>query len=151
MRTGWRARISEGSMAAALLLLVPACDFEPRGPKPILDRVESALRARNYFTPAETKVADVIFYCVCGPYTNCEPESKELADKLDYKRPPHKFPGLREEQKILFFRSGEITEIYLPHARYEIAEPHQAYCSRDMNLQIPRRSADGKILGPPID
>lgn len=141
-------------VALALLSLVSGCgiEIEPRGPSPFRERVTSSLLANKYFIPAQVEVPEVIFYCVCGAYTVCDRPSKELADKLGYERPPHKFRFLGEEQEIMFFRGGEVTVINIPDidARFSIAEPHQAYCSTNMTLQVPHRNADGAILDPPL-
>jgi hypothetical protein len=131
---GWYVRACRGVIAAGLLTLT-AC--EPDVPKsPTLQRIETALLARKSFTAAEAEVPDVVFYCVCGPYTHCDRESKKFANELGYELPPHKFRFFGEEQLVLFFKERDILEVEV--RRFLIADDHEAFCSTDMNLTIPR-------------
>lgn len=123
---------------ACVLLLLTAC--EPDVPKStILQRIESALLARKSFTVAEADVPGVVFYCVCGPYTNCDEKSKTLADKLGYELPPYKFRLRTGDQWMLFFKRNEIIEVNVDRSHFWIAYEHEEFCSTDMNLTIPRR------------
>jgi hypothetical protein len=132
--SSWRVRVCRGAMACVLLLLT-AC--EPDVPKsPILQRIESAFRARESFTAAEAEVPGVVFYCVCGPYTHCEENANTSAGELGYKIPPYKFRPFSEEQLVLFFKEGEVVEVEVRH--FWIVGDHEAFCSTDMNLRIPR-------------
>jgi hypothetical protein len=133
-------------MFTVVLLLFSACAPEISSSDPVLDRIHSALLARQYFTPAQAEITDVMFYCVCGPYTSCAEESKKAADELRYERPPYNFRFLAEQQKILFFRSGEIIEIEIPHSRLRIADEHEAFCGTDMDLKVPRSWIGGRAM-----
>ncbi|MBZ0148533.1 MAG: hypothetical protein K8F62_13470 [Pseudorhodoplanes sp.] len=106
--------------------------------------LQDSLRQWGHFTPRDANLPNIKFYCVCGPYRNCEHEARQLAEGLGYRLPQHDYstrdrlPTLR--QKILFFFEHEqIVEIEIPYERpFYFAVEHEAFCDVNLDKRIPR-------------
>ena len=108
-----------------------------------ISRIRNELGNKRYFTPREIGHPDAVFFCVCGPYHNCDPQSRDLSRVLDYQRPPHNFVEgtARARSLLMYFLRDRIISIEVPHATPYFMLDHEAYCSADLDMKIFQRGS----------
>jgi hypothetical protein len=108
--------------------------------KELVSHVQSELRRKGYFTPREIAYPHALFFCVCGPYSSCEPQSRDQSAALNYQRPAHDFvTGIsRSRQLLMYFLRDQIVSIEMPHEWPFFAREHEAYCNTDLDMKVVR-------------
>lgn len=106
-------------------------------------QLQHNLRTKGYFTPREIGYPNAMFFCVCGQYSTCEPQSRELSSKIAYSQPPHDFASgvTRRRSLLMYFLLNKVVSIEVPFESPYFTVDHEAYCNTNLNMNILRQGA----------